>query len=123
RVRALGGVQEDAVDVRLVSATHRDLAALVTSGDFRQDLFYRLNVIELRTPALRERIEDLPELVRALLHRLCDESGVAVPEVSGAALAWLQSRELPGNVRELENLLQRALALSSGQTLEPADFG
>ena len=123
RVRALGGVQEDAVDVRLVSATHRDLAALVTSGDFRQDLFYRLNVIELRTPALRERIEDLPVLVRALLHRLCDESGVAVPEVSGAALAWLQSRELPGNVRELENLLQRALALSSGQTLEPADFG
>jgi len=123
RVRALGGVQEEAVDVRLVSATHRDLSALVASGDFRQDLFYRLNVIELRTPALRERTQDLPELVRALLRKLCEESGVAVPEVSAAALAWLQTRDLPGNVRELENLLQRALALSNGQTLEPADFG
>ena len=123
RVRALGGVQEDAVDVRLVSATHRDLAALVASGDFRQDLFYRLNVIELHTPALRERTQDLPELVHALLRKLCDESGVAPPEVSAAALTWLQTRDLPGNVRELENLLQRALALSNGQTLEPTDFG
>ena len=123
RVRPLGGVQEESVDVRLVSATHRDLAARVAGGEFRQDLFYRLNVIELRTPALRERIEDLPALVQALLRRLCDESGAPVPDVSPAALAWLQARELPGNVRELENLLQRALALSNGQTLEPADFG
>jgi two-component system response regulator PilR (NtrC family) len=123
RVRALGGVQEEAVDVRLVSATHRDLAALVQSGQFRQDLFYRLNVIGLRTPALRERREDLPGLVRALLARLCAESGQSVPDMSPRALAWLQSRELPGNVRELENLLQRALALSSGETLEPEDFG
>lgn len=123
RVRALGGVQEEAVDVRLVSATHRDLAALVTTGAFRQDLFYRLNVIELRTPALRERTQDLPELVQALLCRLCDESGMVAPEVSPAALAWLQARELPGNVRELENLLQRALAMGNGAALEPADFG
>ena len=123
RVRPLGGVQEEAVDVRLVSATHRDLAARVASGDFRQDLYYRLNVIELHTPALRERTEDLPTLVQALLRRLCDESGAAAPTVSPAALAWLQARELPGNVRELENLLQRALALSNGQILEPADFG
>jgi two-component system, NtrC family, response regulator PilR len=123
RVRALGGVQEDAVDVRLVSATHRDLAALVSSGDFRQDLFYRLNVIELRTPALRERREDLPDLARALLARICQESGAEVPELSAAALESLQTRELPGNVRELENLLQRALALSSSDTLDPEDFG
>ena len=123
RVRSLGGVQEEAVDVRLVSATHRDLATLVHSGDFRQDLFYRLNVIELRTPALRERREDLPELVQALLQRICNESGLPVPALSPAALIWLQSRELPGNVRELENLLQRAMALSSGETLEPSDFG
>ncbi len=123
RVRPLGGVQEETVDVRLVSATHRDLAARVASGDFRQDLYYRLNVIELRTPALRERTEDLPALVQALLRRLCEESGMAVPLVSPAALAWLQARELPGNVRELENLLQRALALSNGHALEPADFG
>ncbi|WP_291009704.1 sigma-54 dependent transcriptional regulator [Hydrogenophaga sp.] len=123
RVRALGGVQEDAVDVRLVSATHRDLAALVASGDFRQDLFYRLNVIELRTPALRERREDLPVLIETLLRRLCDESGAPVPTVSPAALQWLQARELAGNVRELENLLQRALAMSQGPSLEPDDFG
>jgi two-component system response regulator PilR (NtrC family) len=123
RVRALGGVQEEAVDVRLVSATHRDLNALVQSGQFRQDLFYRLNVIGLRSPALRERREDLPLLVEALLARLCAESGQGVPQVSARALAWLQARELPGNVRELENLLQRALALSSGEVLEPEDFG
>ncbi|MGV3497746.1 MAG: sigma-54-dependent transcriptional regulator [Hydrogenophaga sp.] len=123
RVRALGAVQEEAVDVRLVSATHRDLPALVQSGHFRQDLFYRLNVIDLRTPALRDRSEDLPELAQALLARLCEEAGQAVPELSVEALAWLQSRELPGNVRELENLLQRALALSNGPVLYPADFG
>lgn len=123
RVRPLGGVQEEAVDVRLVSATHRDLAALVHSGDFRQDLFYRLNVIELRTPALRDRREDLPALAHALLQRICTESGLPVPALSPAALSWLQSRDLPGNVRELENLLQRAMALSSGDSLEPSDFG
>ena len=123
RVRPLGGVQEEAVDVRLVSATHRDLAALVKSGEFRQDLFYRLNVICLRTPALRERREDLSELAHALLQRICSESGQPVPELSGTALAWLQACELPGNVRELENLLQRALALSSGAVLQADDFG
>jgi two-component system, NtrC family, response regulator PilR len=123
RVRPLGSVQEEPVDVRLVSATHRDLATQVRTGEFRQDLFYRLNVIELRTPALRERREDLPELAQALLQRICSESGQAAPALSAAALAWVQSRELPGNVRELENLLQRALALSSGGVLEPDDFG
>ncbi|MBX3610677.1 MAG: sigma-54-dependent Fis family transcriptional regulator [Hydrogenophaga sp.] len=122
RVRALGAVQEEAVDVRLVSATHRDLPALVQSGEFRQDLFYRLNVIGLRTPALRDRPEDLPVLAHALLQRLCDESGQPMPHLSDAALHWLQSRELPGNVRELENLLQRALALSAGDELRPEDF-
>ena len=123
RVRALGGVQEEAVDVRLVSATHRDLNALVQAGQFRQDLFYRLNVIGLRTPALRERRDDLPLLVQALLERLCAESGQTVPDISPRAMAWLKARELPGNVRELENLLQRALALSNGNALEPEDFG
>jgi two-component system response regulator PilR (NtrC family) len=111
------------VDVRLVSATHRDLAALVKSGEFRQDLFYRLNVIGLRTPALRERREDLSELAHALLKRICSESAQPVPALSSTALAWLQTCELPGNVRELENLLQRALALSSGAVLQAEDFG
>ncbi len=123
RVRPLGGVQEDAVDVRLVSATHRDLSALVQTSQFRQDLFYRLNVIELRTPALRERREDLPELAHALMRRICKESGQPAPALSERALTWLQTRALPGNVRELENLLQRALALSSGDAIEPTDFG
>jgi two-component system response regulator PilR (NtrC family) len=123
RVRPLGGVQENAVDVRLVSATHRDLATLVQNAQFRQDLFYRLNVIELRTPALRERRKDLPDLARALMRRICKESGQTAPELSQRALDWLQTRELPGNVRELENLLQRALALTSGDAIEPSDFG
>ena len=122
RVRPLGGVQEEAVDVRLVSATHKDLAALVRDGEFRQDLFYRLNVIGLRTPPLRERREDLPGLVDALLQRICSESGQPIPTLTADALAWLQARELPGNVRELENLLQRALALSSGSQLQAQDF-
>ena len=122
RVRPLGGVQEEQVDVRLVSATHKDLAALVKSGDFRQDLFYRLNVIGLRTPALRERREDLPRLAQVLLERICLESGQPVPTLSAESHHWLQSRELPGNVRELENLLQRALALSTDDVLGVDDL-
>ena len=121
-VRPLGGVQDEPVDVRLVSATHRDLSAMVRSGEFRQDLFYRLNVIGLRQPPLRERREDLPELVQTLLQRICGESHQELPRLSEEALAWLQSHELAGNVRELENLLQRAMALSSGPTLEIRDF-
>ncbi len=123
RVRPLGGVQEEAVDVRLVSATHRNLSVMVQDGGFRQDLFYRLNVIELRTPSLRERRDDLPALARALLQRICEDSGLPAPELSPAALDWLQAHPLVGNVRELENLLQRALALSDGQQLQPTDFG
>jgi two-component system, NtrC family, response regulator PilR len=122
RVRPLGGVQEEAVDVRLVSATHKDLAALVKSGEFRQDLFYRLNVIGLRTPPLRERREDLPDLAQALLQRLCAEAGQSSPTLDHAAMSWLQAQALPGNVRELENLLQRALAMSAGAVLTADDF-
>jgi two-component system response regulator PilR (NtrC family) len=122
RVRPLGGVQEESVDVRLVSATHKDLATLVKNSGFRQDLFYRLNVIGLRTPALRERREDLPQLAQALLERICRESGQAAPALAPEALRWLQARELPGNVRELENLMQRALAMSAGTTLQLHDF-
>jgi two-component system response regulator PilR (NtrC family) len=122
RVRPLGGVQDEPVDVRLVSATHRDLSAMVRSGEFRQDFFYRLNVIGLRQPPLRERREDLPELAQTLLQRICGESHQELPRLSEEALAWLQSHELAGNVRELENLLQRAMALSSGLTLEIRDF-
>ncbi|MEJ8839064.1 sigma-54-dependent transcriptional regulator [Ramlibacter sp. AN1133] len=117
-VRALGSTQEDAVDVRIVSATHKDLAADVQAGRFRQDLFYRLNVIEILVPPLRERREDLPALCAALLARIAHETGLPAPQLSPQVLEQLQAHPLPGNVRELENLLHRALALSDGTELQ-----
>lgn len=117
KVRPLGCVQEEVVNVRIISATHKNLVQEVEEGRFRQDLYYRLNVIELHTPALRERREDLPELVHALLHKLCDEAGINTPEVAQDFFAFLQRQALLGNVRELENLLHRALALSDGMVL------
>jgi two-component system response regulator PilR (NtrC family) len=118
QVRPLGSTQEESVDVRVVSATHKDLSALVRKGEFRQDLFYRINVIELMLPALRDRREDLPVLCKALLHRIARESGMPAPVLSDALLAHLQEQPLTGNVRELENLLHRAVALSDGDVLQ-----
>ncbi len=123
-VRPLGSPQEDTVDVRIVSATHKDLAAGVAAGDFRQDLFYRLNVIEIDVPALRDRREDLPALCHALLTRICQESGFTVPVLDDAVMAQLRVRPFNGNVRELENILHRAVALGEGSVLHfdvPAD--
>ena len=117
-VRPLGSPQEDAVDVRIVSATHKDLAAEVQAGTFRQDLYYRLNVIEIAVPALRDRREDLPALCEALLGRICAESGFATPSIDGPAMERLQAYPFNGNVRELENLLHRAVALSEGGNLQ-----
>ena len=111
KIRSLGSTQEEAVDVRIVSATHRDLAAQVQAGQFRQDLFYRLNVIEIALPSLRERRGDLPDLCRALLAKLAHESGLHTPELDETSLAQIAQLELPGNVRELENVLHRAIAL------------
>lgn len=116
-VRPLGSTQEETVDVRIVSATHRDLAADVQSGRFRQDLYYRLNVIEIVIPPLRERREDLPALCAALLARIAQESGMPVPALSDQALEAIAAHPLTGNVRELENLLHRAVALSDGDSL------
>ncbi|MCZ8218500.1 MAG: sigma-54 dependent transcriptional regulator [Acidovorax sp.] len=116
-VRPLGSTQEETVDVRIVSATHRDLAADVQSGRFRQDLYYRLNVIEIVIPPLRERREDLPALCAALLARIAQESGMPVPALTERALAAIATHPLTGNVRELENLLHRAVALSDGEEL------
>ena len=110
-VRPLGATQEESVDVRIISATHRDLAADVQSGRFRQDLYYRLNVIELMIPPLRERREDLPALCAALLERIAHDSGIATPALTPQALTAISSHPLTGNVRELENLLHRAIAL------------
>lgn len=122
QVRALGATQEEPVDVRFVSATHKDLAQAVRAGQFRQDLFYRLNVIETRIPPLRERREDLPLLTSALLERLCAEAGLPPVRLSESASEWLREQPLPGNVRELENMLHRGLALCNGDTLEPQDL-
>ncbi|MDD2546483.1 MAG: sigma-54 dependent transcriptional regulator [Burkholderiaceae bacterium] len=117
-VRPLGSTQEETVDVRIVSATHRDLAADVQSGRFRQDLYYRINVIEITIPPLRERREDLPALCAALLSRIAQESGLPVPTLTDATREHLTHLPLKGNVRELENLLYRAMALSEGDALE-----
>ncbi|MBA2676347.1 sigma-54 dependent transcriptional regulator [Ramlibacter sp.] len=118
QVRSLGSIQEDTVDVRIVSATHRDLATDVATGRFRQDLFYRLNVIDIMVPPLRERREDLPALCEALLARIAQESGMPAPHLSPQVVAQLAAHPLPGNVRELENLLHRAVALSDGDELQ-----
>jgi len=121
QVRSLGSTQEDAVDVRIVSATHKDLAADVRAERFRQDLYYRLNVIEILVPPLRDRREDLPVLCEALLSRIAQESGMPLPVLSPAVLQQLCEHPLSGNVRELENLLHRAVALSDGDKLQ-VDF-
>jgi two-component system response regulator PilR (NtrC family) len=116
-IRPLGSTQEETVDVRIISATHRDLAADVQAGRFRQDLYYRLNVIEIVIPPLRERREDLPALCAALLARIAQESGMPVPLLTEHALGAIAAHPLTGNVRELENLLHRAVALSDGEEL------
>jgi two-component system response regulator PilR (NtrC family) len=121
-VRPLGSTQEETVDVRILSATHHDLAAAVQTGRFRQDLYYRLNVIEIFIPPLRERKEDLPALCQALLDRIARESHGPVARLTPAALAAIASYPLPGNVRELENLLHRAVALSDGDELYVEPF-
>ncbi len=121
-VRPLGANQEEPVDVRIISATHKDLPAEVATGKFRQDLFYRLNVIDIYVPPLRERREDLPVLCQALLTRIAEESGTPVPALSAQALQQLSLQALPGNVRELENLLHRAVALCEEDLLQLDDL-
>lgn len=119
RVRKVGSVAEEAVDVRVICATHRNLRERVEQGTFRQDLYYRLNVIELRMPALRERPDDIPLLVESLLVKL---GGLLHPGLSSSAMLALQNYPFPGNVRELENILERAIALCSGSQILPEDL-
>lgn len=123
RVRKIGAPTEDDVDVRVICATHQDIKVLVEQGRFRQDLFYRLNVIELRMPALRECHEDIPLLATHILDRLARAAGIRPPLLSSAAVNELRAHRFPGNVRELENTLERALALMEGNTIEIADLG
>jgi two-component system response regulator PilR (NtrC family) len=119
RVRKLGATAEELVDVRLISATHQNLAACVESGRFRQDLYYRLNVIELSMPPLRERIDDIGMLADLILQRLsADHLAVLAP----AARQALQAYAFPGNVRELENILERAVAFANDGVIEVGDL-
>jgi two-component system response regulator PilR (NtrC family) len=123
-VRPLGAVSEAPINVRIVSATHRDLGEEVHAGRFRQDLYYRLNVICINLPPLRERAADLALICAAVLERIARDAGVMpVPTISDAALRFLSGYAFPGNVRELENLLQRALAMSGGEIIEREDLG
>ena len=121
-VRAVGAATEAPVDVRILSATHKDLAQQVEDNRFRHDLFYRLNVIELRVPPLRERGDDIPLLVEAILHRLSTELGEPLPQLDADALQALREYPFPGNVRELENILERATALCEGDAIHRADL-
>lgn len=120
KVRKVGATSEENVDVRIISATHRSLAEEVKNGAFRQDLYYRLNVIELRMPSLREMPEDIPLLAATIMKR--QAAGVDPPRLSAAALKALQAYDFPGNVRELENVLERALALTAGHEIGEDDL-
>jgi len=122
RVRKVGATVEDPVDVRILCATHQELQKLIASGRFRQDLFYRLNVIELRVPSLRQRAEDIPMLAQFCVRRLATEYGHAAPRLHEDALAALGAYAFPGNVRELENILERAFTLCEGNTIRAADL-
>ena len=121
-VRPVGAASEIPVDVRLLSATHKDLAQQVADGRFRHDLYYRINVIELRVPPLRERRGDLPQLANIILGRLARNHGRTPPQLATSALDALASHAFPGNVRELENILERALAMADGNTITANDL-
>jgi len=121
-VRPVGETREVPVDVRILSATHRKLDELVKAGRFREDLYYRINVIELHVPALRERLDDVPQLVDMLLDRVSQQIGVARPEIGDEAMDKLLSYAYPGNVRELENILERAVTLCADDRVAPGDI-
>lgn len=121
-VRPVGSQAEDNIDVRILSATHRDLEAEVEAGRFRQDLYYRLNVIELNVPSLRDHLDDIPELAQATLTQLASEYGGMTPTISTAAMEALQTYTFPGNVRELENILERAFTLCEDALIEVEDL-
>jgi len=121
-IRPVGSASEVATDVRILSATHKNLGELVACGDFREDLYYRINVIELHVPPLRDRERDTLLLAREILSRLSAELEIPTPRLSAAAEAALTTYRFPGNVRELENILERALTLSSGDVIDVGDI-
>ena len=120
-IRAVGAQQEQAIDVRIISASHKDLDAMVANGEFRQDLFYRINVIDVKVPKLADHAEDIPQLVDFLIEKH-NYNNDKHNLISDAALAVLQDYTFPGNVRELENILERALALCENDLIEASDL-
>jgi len=121
-IRPVGGTNESAIDVRIISATHKNLHQLVEEGLFRQDLYYRINVIELNLPALREHTEDLPGLIDFCLDKICQKNAISKPEIQREAMQALISHHYPGNVRELENILEGALALHEDNIIVAKDL-
>jgi two-component system response regulator PilR (NtrC family) len=121
-VRPVGSQQESTIDVRILCATHKNLSGEVDAGRFRQDLYYRLNVIELPVPSLRERTDDIPLLANEILARLADEYGTAAPQIADDAIEALKSYAFPGNVRELENVLERAFTLCENNRIRASDL-
>jgi two-component system response regulator AtoC len=122
KIRRLGGITDIPVNARIISATNRDVEALVREGKFREDLYYRLNVFRIRLPPLRERREDIPLLVEFLLDKLCSRMGRPLRSLSPAAWEKLLAYDFPGNVRELENILERALIFCEGTMIEGGDI-
>lgn len=123
KVRMVGGTVEESVDVRIISATHKNLIEMMDAGLFRQDLYYRLNVIQLKMPALRDRPSDIPLLASMLLEKLCTDQNIATPQIDSETQAYLSRLQFAGNVRELENMLERALAMSDGKRITIDDLG
>jgi two-component system response regulator PilR (NtrC family) len=122
-VRPVGASTEVPLDVRILSATHKNLAGLVEEGRFRHDLYYRINVIELPVPPLRDRRDDIPLIAASILQRLAAELGESPPPLSPPAQAALLEYPFPGNVRELENILERAIAMCDGAVIDAIDLG
>jgi formate hydrogenlyase transcriptional activator len=112
----IGGSQSIAVDVRMLAATHRDLKAAVAAGTFREDLFYRLNVIPIQLPSLRERVDDIPLLVEYFIGRYAKKTGKDIKKIKKKTLELFQAYKWPGNIRELQNLVERGVILSDGET-------
>ena len=121
-IRPIGALQEIPINVRILSATHKDLHQLTDAGQFRQDLYYRINVIELHMPSLRERPEDIPLLAEHFLRQIAHEWETEVPRLNPDAMAALQQYAFPGNVRELENILERAMTLCDGNVIQESDL-
>ena len=122
KVRMVGGTTEETIDVRIISATHKNLNTMMDAGHFRQDLYYRLNVISLKMPALREISEDIPLFINALLSKQCAKNNQPLPVLDKNIITRLKNHTFPGNIRELENILERALAMCDGEQILEADL-